>query len=59
MKFISKIAIALFLTFSFFSCSEDENKIESELSSNDTSKFLESVALIRTGVKTETNAKNI
>jgi hypothetical protein len=58
MKFLSKITIALFLTFSFFACSEDENKVKSELSPNDTSTFLESVALIRTGVKTGTNAKN-
>ena len=58
MNKILKITLALCLSFTFFACSEDENKVETELSFNDTSKFLESVALIRTGVKTETNAKN-
>tara|TARA_B110000879_G_C11137930_1_gene498968 strand:+ start:353 stop:961 length:609 start_codon:yes stop_codon:yes gene_type:complete len=48
--------IALFLTLSLLACSEYENKIENdlsidyELSTNDTSNFLEAVAIIRTGV---------
>ena len=58
MKKLKKIGLLLISTLLLIYCnSEDENRIEKELSLNDTSKFLESVVLIRTGVKAEANAK--